>query len=107
MQMKLWQYLPRIKYNTPPSGTEYFFTNVYATVEVWFKFVGWCIVLATLHFGYVKTNSAFFLYPELILYAPFALMVYGYFMRFTIILPKGNIVGFNAGRPGPFHWPSF
>jgi hypothetical protein len=27
-------------------------------------------------------------------------------MRFIILLPKGQIVVFNAGRPHPFHWPS-
>jgi hypothetical protein len=33
--------------------------------------------------------------------------VYAFFTRFTITLPNGHTVAFHAGRPNPFHWPSF
>jgi hypothetical protein len=72
-----------------------------------FKFVGWCIVIGTLHYGYVKTNNLWFGAPEAGLSGILCFLVYAYFMRFTIILPNSKTVVFNAGRPNPFHWPSF
>ena len=104
--MNLWKYLPRVKYNPPAAGVEDLCANTYKTADAWFKIVGWCIVIGTLHYGYVKTNSLFFALPEAALSGLLAFLVYGYFMRFTVTLPKGRVIVFNAGRPAPFHWPS-
>lgn len=74
---------------------------------MWFKVVGWCIVIGTLNYGYVKTNSLYFCVPEGALTSTVCFLVYGYFTRFTITLPKGRIFIFHAGRSKSFHWPSF
>jgi hypothetical protein len=103
---QLWRHLPRIKYNAPPAGADDFFSNTFKAAEAWFKLVGWCLIIGTLHYGYVKTNSLSFSAPEAALTGVLAFLVYGYFMRFIITLPKGQIIAFNAGRPAPFHRPS-
>jgi hypothetical protein len=48
--MSLWQYLPRIKYNTPSDGADDFCSKLYKGAEVWFKVIGWLIVIGTLHY---------------------------------------------------------
>jgi hypothetical protein len=103
--MNLWQYLPRIKYNPPPAGGDDFASRSFKELEQWFKFVGWCIVIGTLHYGFVKTNSLYFGIPEGVLSVMLAWLVYAYFARFTIVLPWSEIV-FHAGYPRSLHWPS-
>ena len=68
--------------------------------------MGWCLVIGTLHYGYVKTRSFYFGLPEGALTGVLGFLLYGYFIRFTITFPKGRRLMFNAGRPAPFHWPS-
>jgi hypothetical protein len=105
--MKLWQRLPRIRYNAPSIGEDDEFLGTYKLAETCFKVVGWCIIIGTLHYGFVKTNSIFFGLPEDLLKLVLAWCVYAFFMRITIVLPSGHIVTFRAhwGR-WPFHWPS-
>ena len=103
--MNLWRFLPRIKYNPPPAGVDDDFSRSYKELEVWFKVVGWCLVIGTLHYAFIKTNSLWFGGPEGALTAMLAWLAYEYFRRFTIILQKGKIVAFyHYGRP--LHWPS-
>lgn len=106
-RMNLWKYFPRVKYNRPAAGATDFCDDMYGSLDVLFKFTGWCLIIGTLHYGVVKTGSIFFGAPEATLTGALCLFVYAYFMRFTITLPNGHVVAFNAGRPNPFHWPSF
>ncbi len=104
--MSLWRYLPRIIYYHPADGEDDFCSTLYKNLETWFKVLGWCIVIATLHYGYVKTHSPWFRVPEVVLSVFLMMLVYTYFMRFTIILRNLKTVVFTAGRPKLFHWPS-
>jgi hypothetical protein len=78
--MNLWKYLPRITYIPPVAGVEDYFSNTYKATEAWSKVAGWCIVIGTLHYGFVKTNSLFFGMPEGVLTTFLALLVYGYYI---------------------------
>jgi hypothetical protein len=106
-RMNLWKHLPRVKYNPPAAGAADFLDAAYSSLDVLFKVTGWCLIIGTLHYGFVKTQSGFFLAPEVGLTGALGIFVYAYFMRFTITLPNGRTIAFHAGRPKPFHWPSF
>jgi hypothetical protein len=63
-KMNLWRYLPRVKYNPPAAGVVDFASSAYNSMDFLFKLTGWSIVIGTLHYGYVKTESIFFAAPE-------------------------------------------
>jgi hypothetical protein len=105
--MNYRRHLPTIKYNRPPEETRDSFAVTYGVTEGLFKLIGWCIILGTLHYGYIKTQSNWFFLPESGLTGLLAYLAYTWFMRFTVTLPSGHTVAFHDGRPKPFHWPSF
>ena len=68
--------------------------------------MGWRLVIGTLHYRSVKTDSAYVAVLEGVIISILGFLVYGYFIRFTITLAKHHMIVVNAGRPAPFHWPS-
>jgi hypothetical protein len=62
--MNLWKYLPRVKYNPPADRVQDFASSAYSSMDFLFKLTGWCIVIGTLHYGYVRTKSIFLLYRK-------------------------------------------
>ena len=98
--------LPRIRYNPPAPGSRNAFRDTLAFVEYLFKFVGWMVIIGALNYGYIKTQSFWFLAPAGILTANLGYLLYTFFMRFEVTLSSGRTIKFDDGRPAPFSWVS-